>query len=74
MSPRALPISGIATVKSSQALEAPDRSPALTQTVAIKRLPHHGDLPLPSYQTTGSAGMDLTAAIGADVAAGACAG
>lgn len=38
----------------------------MTQTVAIKRLPHHGDLPLPSYQTTGSAGMDLTAAIGAD--------
>lgn len=34
--------------------------------VAIKRLPHHGELPLPSYQTSGSAGMDLTAAIGAD--------
>jgi len=38
----------------------------VTSKIAIKRLPHHGELPLPSYQTTGSAGMDLTAAIGAE--------
>lgn len=38
----------------------------MTSKIAIKRLPHHGELPLPSYQTTGSAGMDLTAAIGAE--------
>ncbi len=31
--------------------------------VAIKRLPHSRDLPLPTYQTPGSAGMDLQAAL-----------
>ncbi len=36
-------------------------------SVAIKRLPHAHDLPLPSYQTKESAGMDLCAAIEADV-------
>jgi dUTP pyrophosphatase len=35
----------------------------VTATVNIKRLPHHEGLALPSYQTSGSAGMDLTAAI-----------
>lgn len=33
-------------------------------TVAIVRLPHGSDLPLPAYQTPHSAGMDLMAAIG----------
>ena len=36
--------------------------------IAFKRLPHGEGLPLPSYQTTGSAGMDLHAAIAADCA------
>ena len=31
--------------------------------VPVKRLPHGGDLPLPAYQTGGSAGMDLHAAV-----------
>jgi dUTP pyrophosphatase len=31
--------------------------------VAVRRLPGHDDLPLPSYRTTGSAGMDLYAAV-----------
>lgn len=29
----------------------------------IERLPHHRGLPLPAYQTPGSAGMDLVAAV-----------
>jgi dUTP pyrophosphatase len=35
--------------------------------VAIKRLPHSRDLPLPAYQTPGSAGMDLQAALEQDL-------
>ena len=35
--------------------------------VAIVRLPHASDLPLPAYATEGSAGMDLLAAIPADI-------
>jgi dUTP pyrophosphatase len=35
--------------------------------VPIQRLPHSRDLPLPSYATAGSAGLDLLAAIAADV-------
>lgn len=31
-------------------------------TVAIRRLPNNEDLPLPSYETAGAAGMDLRAA------------
>ncbi|NKB42802.1 MAG: dUTP diphosphatase [Alphaproteobacteria bacterium] len=34
-----------------------------TVPVAIKRLPHGADLPLPSYQTDDAAGMDLYAAV-----------
>tara|TARA_R110000824_G_scaffold95178_18_gene229040 strand:- start:87 stop:533 length:447 start_codon:yes stop_codon:yes gene_type:complete len=30
--------------------------------IAVKRLNHAGDLPLPSYETSGSAGMDIRAA------------
>ncbi len=36
-------------------------------SVAIKRLPNGHDLPLPAYQTQHSAGMDLSAAVDADV-------
>ena len=32
-------------------------------TVRVERLPHAGDLPLPAYETGGSAGMDLRAAV-----------
>ena len=33
-------------------------------TVALQRLPHGADLPLPAYETAGAAGLDLRAAIG----------
>lgn len=32
-------------------------------TARVERLPHAEDLPLPAYETTGSAGMDLRAAV-----------
>ena len=35
--------------------------------IAISRLPHNTDLPLPAYETAQSAGMDLAAAIDAPV-------
>jgi dUTP pyrophosphatase len=35
--------------------------------ISIQRLPHARDLPLPAYATPGSAGLDLLAAIEADV-------
>jgi dUTP diphosphatase len=35
--------------------------------VAIRRLPHGADLPLPAYETAGSAGLDLLAAVDADL-------
>jgi len=35
--------------------------------VAIQRLPHGADLPLPGYETAGSAGLDLLAAVDADL-------
>ena len=35
--------------------------------VAIKRLPHNRDLPLPSYESALAAGMDLPAAIDGDL-------
>lgn len=35
--------------------------------VQVRRLPHGADLPLPSYATPGSAGMDLLAAVGEPV-------
>lgn len=37
----------------------------MTVTVRIKRLPHGDSLPLPAYETTGAAGLDLRAAIDA---------
>ena len=38
-----------------------------TVQVAITRLPHNSDLPLPSYETDQAAGMDLPAAVEADL-------
>jgi dUTP pyrophosphatase len=35
-------------------------------TVRVERLPHAEGLPLPAYETTGSAGMDLRAAVAED--------
>ncbi len=35
----------------------------MTPVLRFVRLPHNVDLPLPSYETSGSAGMDLPAAI-----------
>lgn len=35
-------------------------------TVRVERLPHAEGLPLPAYETTGSAGMDLRAAVADD--------
>jgi dUTP pyrophosphatase len=36
-------------------------------TIAIQRLPGAHDLPLPAYATAGAAGLDLCAAVAADV-------
>lgn len=35
-------------------------------TIAVSRLPHGADLPLPAYQSDGAAGLDLLAAVPAD--------
>ena len=35
-------------------------------TVRVERLPHAEGLPLPAYETSGSAGMDLRAAVAED--------
>ena len=35
-------------------------------TIAVRRLPHAEGLPLPAYETPGSAGMDLRAAVPQD--------
>lgn len=35
-------------------------------SVAVERLPHGADLPLPAYATAGAAGLDLMAALPAD--------
>ena len=37
------------------------------ETIPLRRLPHGADLPLPAYQTEGSVGMDLLAAVEADL-------
>jgi dUTP pyrophosphatase len=38
-----------------------------TLAIELKRLPAAADLPLPEYKTPGAAGMDIVAAVGADV-------
>jgi len=38
----------------------------MSPTVAVRRLPHAADLPLPSYETAQAAGMDLRAAVAED--------
>jgi len=38
----------------------------MTVAIAVQRLPHNPDLPLPAYETADSAGMDLRAAVPAD--------
>jgi dUTP pyrophosphatase len=38
----------------------------VTVPVQIMRLSHGADLPLPAYETSGAAGMDLRAAVGAE--------
>jgi dUTP pyrophosphatase len=38
----------------------------MSLTVRLRRLPHAEGLPLPVYETTGSAGMDLRAAVAED--------
>jgi dUTP pyrophosphatase len=35
----------------------------VTVSIAVRRLPHGADLPLPCYATAGAAGMDLLAAV-----------
>ncbi|WP_309083463.1 dUTP diphosphatase [Chelativorans sp.] len=40
--------------------------PVIGPTVGVVRLPHAQDLPLPSYETAGAAGMDLRAAVPQD--------
>jgi dUTP pyrophosphatase len=40
---------------------------AAAVTLAVKRLPHNADLPLPGYETAQAAGMDLPAAVEEDL-------
>ncbi len=40
-------------------------------TIALKRLPHGADLPLPAYATDGAAGLDVVAAEAVTLAPGA---
>lgn len=41
-------------------------NPQTPPKIAVVRLPHGQDLPLPAYETPGSAGMDLRAAVADD--------
>jgi dUTP pyrophosphatase len=47
------------TAKAARETSPPSKS---NPRVRVVRLPHAGDLPLPAYQTSGAAGMDLVAA------------
>ncbi len=42
----------------------------MTEVIAVRRLPHAADLPLPTYATAGAAGMDLLAAVNEPVTIG----
>ena len=39
----------------------------MSVTIPVSTLPHFGDLPLPTYESPGAAGMDIAAAITADI-------
>ena len=39
----------------------------MSVTISVSTLPHFGDLPLPTYESPGAAGMDIAAAITADI-------
>jgi deoxyuridine 5'-triphosphate nucleotidohydrolase len=39
----------------------------MTIPIQVRRLPHGADLPLPAYETAGAAGMDLRAAVEANL-------
>ena len=39
----------------------------MSQPIRVRRLPHGANLPLPTYATSGAAGMDLLAAVDAPV-------
>lgn len=41
-------------------------TPVIGPTIGVIRLPHASDLPLPSYESAGAAGMDLRAAVAED--------
>jgi len=40
---------------------------AQSERVAVRRLPHAADLPLPEYGSAGAAGLDLLAAVSSDI-------
>lgn len=42
------------------------KSKEIRPIIAVSKLPHFGDLPMPAYETPQSAGMDLRAAIAED--------
>jgi deoxyuridine 5'-triphosphate nucleotidohydrolase len=42
----------------------------MTIQIAVRRLPHNPDLPLPTYASSGAAGMDLLAAVAEPVTIG----
>jgi dUTP pyrophosphatase len=42
----------------------------MTVSIAVRRLPHNTDLPLPAYETPLSAGMDVRAAVAGDLVIG----
>ena len=39
----------------------------MSVTISVSALPHFADLPLPAYESPGAAGMDIAAAITADI-------
>ena len=39
----------------------------MSVTISVSALPHFADLPLPAYESLGAAGMDIAAAITADI-------
>jgi dUTP pyrophosphatase len=49
--------------EAAASLEFIDGSAREPVTLAVRRLPHNADLPLPSYETEHAAGMDLPAAV-----------